>query len=85
MAAERQSPRKGRLSRAARDLPIAAIAGGIGYGIARTGMELFLGTPMGSSNLGTLRQYAPAALGAVAAYAGLRGDKALRERAEGKP
>jgi hypothetical protein len=76
MAEEKKDP-KAMLRRAARDIPLAALAYGLGYGIARTAVEHALPP---DANPSALRRYGPAVLGAAAVYAGNRLDKELHRR-----
>jgi hypothetical protein len=58
---------------------LPAVAGyGLGYGIARTALER-IDPKVLSPNA---RKYAPLALGALAAYAGMKTDQAVARRAQ---
>jgi hypothetical protein len=73
--------RKEMLRRAARDVPPAAVAFALGYGIARTGLERFLANPATSARyLPPLQKYGPAVLGAGAALAGTQVARRIRDR-----
>jgi prolipoprotein diacylglyceryltransferase len=74
---------KAMLRRAAREVPVAVVAYGLGYGIARTALETFL--EKNPSAVGPMRKSLPLVLGGIAAYAGHRADKELQRRVvEGK-
>jgi hypothetical protein len=78
MAGEPEKKPKGFLRSAARHVPVAALSYGLGYGIARTALEVFLERP--GVDATALRKYGPAVLGAAAVFAGNKADRALRER-----
>lgn len=78
MATEPEKSPKGFLRSAARHVPLAALSYGIGYGIGRTALEVFLERP--GVEASALRKYGPAVLGAAAVFASTKADQALRER-----
>lgn len=70
------SKRRKRVLAAARAALPSALAYGVGYGVARTALEHALDKGMVSPGV---KKYGPLALGAVAAYAGYKADRATRK------
>lgn len=70
---------KEMLRRAAREVPMAALVGGLGYGITRTGLELYLQkhpNALPKLQAGAL----PVLAGMAASYSGYRLNKELKRR-----
>lgn len=73
------------IRRAARDIPIAAIGYGLGYGISRTAMETLLEkVPALRQPSPMAKRVLPIALGLAAAYATHKTDDAFMKRVRGE-
>jgi hypothetical protein len=70
---------KTMLRRAARDIPLAALVGGLAYGITRTGLEAYVKKNPDALNFLHGRGI-PLALSAASSYAGYRLNKELQRR-----